>query len=118
MEISTGIICFMILCLPFLLAVLCGFLTLNNGQVSYNSQEVNGKYPVGTVATYTCNYGYRLAGSRSRICQKSGLWNKNHSTCRQSKHKYFFSKAHDPTNTYQEYVNFSLHLNMTLIKLP
>ena len=30
-----------------------------HGKVSFNKSLVNGRYPVNTVVTYTCNYGYK-----------------------------------------------------------
>lgn len=50
-------------------AVTCGYLFQPyNGKVEWNSQSV------GSVATYTCNTGFTLAGSGERTCQQDGEW--------------------------------------------
>ena len=51
------------------LAVSCGVPgTPTNGQRSLSSTTYN------SVVTYTCDVGYTLHGSNSRICQSSGQW--------------------------------------------
>ena len=76
--------------------VTCGVLGLSNGGVSYNKQQVNGGYPVGTKASFGCDNGYNLAGSSSRTCQASGNWNHATPTCNQP--------PPDPCNiTYQSF---------------
>ena len=43
----------------FLSTVTCESITFLNGQVTYDHDtETNGEYAVGTIATFTCNYGY------------------------------------------------------------
>ena len=68
----------------FILTVLCEDLYLSNGQVSFDQAEVNGQYPVDTVATFTCIHGYSLEGSSTRTCQASGIWNQQVASCRLS----------------------------------
>ena len=52
--------------------VLCPFLTLSNGMVTYSLSE--DPPPVGTVATYSCDTGYDLTGNRMRICEEGTGW--------------------------------------------
>ena len=65
----------------FCLAVDCGHLTINNGQVSA---------PSGTTfmmtATYTCDDGYTPTGSNNSTCGSDGGWSPNATTCNR---KYF-----------------------------
>ena len=65
----------------------CSALGLSNGRVDYNTSAVNGRYPVDTSASFTCNSGYTRSGSSSSICQNSGGWNEYEPTC--NKGKYF-----------------------------
>ena len=71
---------------------MCDVLSLSNGQVCYNHGPNNGQYPVDTVASITCDYGYNLDGSHSRFCQPSGTWNHT-ASCRQgnSMRKLFYA---------------------------
>ena len=41
----------------------------NNGEISYDSAQ-----SVGSVATYSCSYGYYLVGPSTRTCQQDGTW--------------------------------------------
>ena len=55
----------------------CGNLYLANGQVHYSESSLTaGQYPVGTVATWTCNYGFYSLYSYygSTTCDSSGTW--------------------------------------------
>ena len=59
----------------------------------------NGKYPVDTTVSFTCNHGYKRAGSTSSTCQTSGTWNQQTPTCTQSNDKqipflYIYFNAH------------------------
>ena len=56
-----------------------------NGGKTYDMNGVNGKYPVYTVVTFTCNSGYTLSGYNTRTCETSGNWNKQSPTCKKSK---------------------------------
>ena len=59
------------------LAVDCGTLTINNGQVSTTSGTT-----FGSTATYTCNTGYnRVGGSMTRTCQADRIWSGAAPTC-------------------------------------
>ena len=62
----------------------CAALNLGNGQISYNKSPGEGKYPVGTVASFLCDPGYNRQGSSSKTCQASGSWDNNPTTCNQS----------------------------------
>ena len=35
----------------------------------------------GSLATYSCNEGFGLAGDRGRICQSDGMWSGEAATC-------------------------------------
>ena len=77
-----------IICKQITFVVTCTSLTLTNGAVSYNSHPASvARYPVDTVATFSCNHGYSLSGSTSGTCQTSGNWNQATPTCNQSKLK-------------------------------
>ena len=41
----------------------------SNGSVTFNDSLI------GSVATYDCDFGFRLKGNVQRTCQQSGLWN-------------------------------------------
>ena len=56
----------------------CPALYLQNGQVTYNRQSINGgRYNRNTVATYTCDIGFDLSGLDSNTCQSSGNWQRD-----------------------------------------
>ena len=57
-------------------------LNLSHGDVSYDNNAVNGRYPVDTKASFSCDSGYTRYGSTSRICHTSGNWNNKTPTCR------------------------------------
>ena len=65
--------------------VTCVSLSLPNGRVSYNRGAINGRYPVDTVTSFSCNSGYSRSGSSSRICQTSGDWNQQTPKCNKNK---------------------------------
>ena len=65
-------------------------LSLPCGTVAYNRNRVNGGYPVGTRADFSCNYGYSRSGPRSRTCQTSGNWNQQTPTCNRSNKITYF----------------------------
>ena len=67
-----------------IIAVTCVGVSLSNGAVNYNSSHVSvARYPVNTVATFSCNRGYSRSGAGSRTCQTSGEWNQHTPTCNQ-----------------------------------
>ena len=55
--------------------VVCGSLSVANGQFEYNELPLSsGGYPVGTVADWTCNYGYYKFNLYTTTCHSSGSW--------------------------------------------
>ena len=77
-------ICF---ALTVLIVVICSPLNVPaNGEINYNKAPVaDGGYPLDTVASFSCDYGYSRSGSSSRTCETSGNWNHQNPTCNQSK---------------------------------
>ena len=68
-----------------LLAVTCPALSNpSNGKASYSKSPVNGRYPMGTVGSFTCNDGCTREGSSSRTCQTSQNWSNKLPTCKTS----------------------------------
>ena len=47
----------------------------------YTKSKVNGRYPVDTLASFTCNDGYSKGGSDNRRCLASGNWDGDDQTC-------------------------------------
>ena len=55
----------------------CGGLTdPANGQVSHTDGTTFGE-----TATYSCNAGYTLMGSSTRMCEATGMWSGSAPTC-------------------------------------
>ena len=71
-------------------AVFCNGFSLSNGQVTYNLVSMNGQYPVGTTASFTCDSGYNVVGSNSITCQPSGTWNQQAPNCEQGRNILLF----------------------------
>ncbi len=46
---------------------------IENGAISYDPVNQGPEYNLGTVATYSCEDGYMLIGSRTRNCEGSGV---------------------------------------------
>ena len=44
----------------------CSPTELSNGEVQYDMDPIDGKYPLGTTANYSCNRGYKLYGGTRR----------------------------------------------------
>ena len=64
-----------LLCLWICIAVpTCPALSISNGDITYNKNALNGNYPVGTIASFRCDYGYLLQGQHGAYCQQSGNW--------------------------------------------
>ncbi len=47
--------------------------SIPNGAITYGPDMIPD-YDVGTVATHSCNPGFRLLGSETRECLASGIW--------------------------------------------
>ena len=62
-------------------SVTCASLTLINGDVSYSTSAIGGRYPVGITASFTCNNRYRIYGLGSISCQTTGEWTGELPTC-------------------------------------
>ena len=62
----------------------CGQLSLANGEVSYS---FNTAY--NSVATYSCDDGYRLDGTNTRTCLASGDWSGSPPTCSGKYNEHF-----------------------------
>ena len=53
----------------------CGALYVRDGLIHYSESSLTtGQYPVGTVATWTCNYGFHTYFSYDSTCETSGTW--------------------------------------------
>ena len=50
-----------------------------NGQI--NPLGHNGVYHENNTVSFTCNYGYRINGTNSSICQADGTWEPYPATC-------------------------------------
>ena len=53
--------------------------------MSYNlgdqQSAVDGRYPLETLASFSCNEGYYLSGTEETTCQTSGKWNMDRPEC-------------------------------------
>ena len=65
--------------------VTCPPLSLANGEITYDMSPLNENYPVGTAASFSCDYGYSQLGTSTSTCQDSGIWNHQTPMCIQSK---------------------------------
>ena len=108
-----------------LLLVLCDGIFLENGQVRYNQLAVNGQYPVDTVASITCDYGYNLEGANSRVCQSSGTWSQKSTLCKMGKKsllitaKYWKYKLFNTVFTYIKfYPKLCFHCSIMWWHIP
>ena len=63
----------------------CASLHLPNGNIDYDKTAVTtNEYPVDTIASFTCIYGFKRTGSASSTCQNSGTWSQHTPGCSQS----------------------------------
>ena len=88
--------------------VTCGSLGLIGGRVTYNRDSVNGRYPVDTRASFSCNPGYSRSGSSSRTCQTSGNWNQQMPRCNQSKVIFVLNVRLYQANPYLSMCSFNI----------
>ena len=58
----------------------CDNSSTDNGNVSCTSGKVGVGY-TGDTCSFTCNTGYELTGSDTRICQSDGNWSGSDSMC-------------------------------------
>ena len=55
---------------------------LGHGEIRYNTDiTINGSYPVGTRANYSCQFGYSLYGAERNFCSESGIWEEKRTLC-------------------------------------
>ena len=95
-----------ILFLSFYLLVTCSAIMLENVEITYTVSEENGRYPLNTVANFSCSSQSIISGSMSTTCQafrNSGNWNPQIPTCNLSNKtlKYLKSEKLDLSQTKQ-----------------
>ena len=77
--------CFHTLSYCFVYTVVCPHLTLENGEVDYNTTRMvyydNDGYSVNTMASFSCLGFHLREGNSSAICQSSGNWSEPTPTC-------------------------------------
>ena len=66
----------------------CAAFNVTHGEFTYTTN----RYAVETVASLTCDYGYKVSGSSSLHCTDSGNWNQQKPTCKQSNTNIIFIK--------------------------
>ncbi|XP_064386393.1 CUB and sushi domain-containing protein 3-like [Halichondria panicea] len=54
--------------------------SLANGMIMYSAGSTNNR-PVGSSATYSCNHGYTLTVSTTRVCVTERIWSGSPPTC-------------------------------------
>ncbi len=54
--------------------------SIPNGAIAYDPDMI-ADYDVGTVATHSCDPGFRLLGSETRVCSASGRWSGSIPVC-------------------------------------
>ena len=52
----------------------------HNGMINCSLGD-DGVYPYEATCSFTCNTGYELTGSDTRICQSNGSWSGAGATC-------------------------------------
>ncbi|XP_022803615.1 sushi, von Willebrand factor type A, EGF and pentraxin domain-containing protein 1-like isoform X1 [Stylophora pistillata] len=48
---------------------------------SHGNLSLSCGFSFGSQASFTCDRGYQLSGSRERLCKKDGSWSRNTTTC-------------------------------------
>ena len=67
-------------CIYFI--VVCWSLHIPNGRVRHqNGDAVGSRYPVGTVAQFSCYRAYTRDGPFQATCQASGEWDQQKPRC-------------------------------------
>ncbi len=46
---------------------------ISNGVITY-TPDIMADYDMGTLALYSCDFGFILVGSESRLCVSGGIW--------------------------------------------
>ena len=74
------------------LAETCFGIFFYKGVVSYSKPSLDnfgehGYYPVGTVASFTCDAGYSRSGEEFRTCQANQTWSQRTPTCTLSNYR-------------------------------
>ena len=59
--------------------------------IPLNGRRVMRDTNVGSIATFSCNRGYRLIGEASIICRNDGHWSRAKPSCRRFGKEYSFS---------------------------
>ena len=54
-----------------------------NGAITYGPDMI-ALYDVDTMATHTCNDGFRLSGAETRVCLASGRWSGPFPVCQRT----------------------------------
>ena len=75
---------FPIICLIYLTIYTVSCLPLNNsnnGMINCSLGD-DGVFYYEDTCSYTCNTGYELTGSNTRICQSNGSWSGTDDICR------------------------------------
>ena len=68
-------------CISYYVEATCPELSLENGQITYDPLRSSSQSPVDSVASFECDYGYKLHGSSSTTCQTSGTWSEQTPKC-------------------------------------
>ena len=67
--------------------IICLYIAIDCGQLQeleYGRVTITGT-TTGSVATYSCNKGFKLIGTVNRICLASGQWSRTAPTCQRKK---------------------------------
>ena len=112
-------------CIDLFVATCPPLNSITDGSISYSrAVEGNGEYLSGSVATFSCSYGYELSEDTTRTCQDNHMWTGTDPSC-QSKDKYFTQcilsmvcvHTH-PLNARILQTVFVLFIHQTYFKLP
>ncbi len=59
--------------------------SIQNGNITYGPDMIPD-FDVDTVATHSCNFGFRLDGSDTRVCLFGGIWSDQPRVCQRKIH--------------------------------
>ena len=71
--------------------LICLYIANDCGQLQdpeYGEVTITGT-TTGSVATYSCNKGFKLTGNVNRICLVTGQWSRTAPTCQRKKFLYY-----------------------------